>query len=144
MSQIDWHAAFVGRTASYDNNNVLSAAMVILNTFGGAFLIAFLFPLLAITPTALYACFPSLVLKKTGDVSDGRREKMKRSSDNVEYQPICVSKNNRLEMEQDELDIGRGELTLFENDDLFIGSVFRVGCQLLILQGMRVSVYIQQ
>lgn len=113
--------------------------MVILNTFGGAFLIAFLFPLLAITPTALYACFPSLVVKKIGDIGDAKRDRIKRSSDNVEYEPICVSKNKPFEMEQDELDIGRGELTLFENDDLFIGSVFRAGCQLLILQGMRVS-----
>lgn len=62
--------------------------------------------------------------------------------DNIEYQPICVTKNKRIETEQEYLDVGRGELTLYENDDVFIGSVFKVACQFVILQGMRVRLLI--
>lgn len=117
----------------------MSAILVILNTFGGAFLITFLYPLLVMSTTALYAVFPSLLPMRPEAKGEPRNEKVKRFSDNVEYQPVRVTKNNSLDPEQDHFDVARGELTLYENEDLFIGSVFRAGCQLLILQGIRVS-----
>lgn len=144
LSQIDWHAAFVGRTAIYDNNNVLSATLVILSTFGGQFLIFFLFPLLVIAPTALFTIYPSLAPRRTAKIviknQNGTKQRhiVKKLLDKTDTGTVNVQKYNGFSADTDDVDIPRGELTLFENEDLFIGNIFQVGTKLIILQGIRV------
>lgn len=145
LSQIDWHAAFVGRTAIYDHNNIISAILVLCNTFGGQFLIFSMYPLLVMTPTALYTIYPSLAPSRTTKIviknQNGtmQREIVKKIVDRIEYSTVNVTKYDGLDAENDDMDVPHGELTLYENEDIFIGSVFKVGCQLMILQGIRVS-----
>lgn len=53
--------------------------------------------------------------------------------DNVDNeQQVPISKQNY------NFSVVRGELVLYENDDLFIGTLFKVGCQLFIIQSIRV------
>lgn len=145
LSQIEWHAAFVGRTAMHDHNNTISAILILINTFGGQFLIFCLYPLLVMTPTALYTIFPSLAPRRTTKIviqnqnGTKQREILKKIVDRFEHSSVNVTKYNGLDAENDDMDVPRGELTLYENEDIFIGSVFKAGCQLLILQGIRVS-----
>lgn len=129
MSQIDWHAAFVGRTAKFDNSNIISATLVILATFSGSILFSVLYPLLIIVPFIIFGIMPS---------SSVNREEKKLFND-VEYRPITVAKVD--ESEEFDLDVTRGELNLFENETLFIGSAFKTGCQLFMLQGLRVRAF---
>lgn len=144
LSQIDWHA-FVGRTAMYDHNNYISAVLVLCNTFGGQFLIFCMYPLLVMTPTALYTIYPSLAPRRTTKIviknqnGTKQRQIVKKIVDRIEPSSVNVTKYNGLDAENDEMDVPRGELTLYENEDIFIGSVFKAGCQLMILQGFRVS-----
>lgn len=146
LSQIEWHAAFVGRTAMHDHNNTISAILILINTFGGQFLIFCMYPLLVMTPTALYTIFPSLAPRRTTKIviknqnGTKQREIVKKIVDRFEHSTVNVTKYNGLDAENDDMDVPRGELTLYENEDIFIGSVFKAGCQLLILQGIRVSV----
>lgn len=148
LSQIDWRAAFVGRTAMYDHNNIISAILVLCNTFGGQFLIFCMYPLLVTTPTALYTIYPSLAPRRTTKIliknqnGTKQREIVKKIVDRIEHRSVNVTKCNVTDAENDDMDVTRGELTLYENEDIFIGSVFKVGCQLLILQGIRVSPFI--
>lgn len=144
LSQIDWHAAFVGRTAMHDHNNIISAILVLLSTFGGQFLVFCLYPLLVMTPAALYTIYPSLAPCRTTKIvirnqnGTKQREIVKKIVENIEYSSVNVTKYNGLDTENDDMDVPRGELTLYENEDLFIGCLFKTGCQLLILQGIRV------
>lgn len=130
MSQIDWHAAFVGRTAKFDNSNIISATLVILATFSGSILFSVLYPLLIIVPFIIFGIMPATV----------NRQEEKKLFNDVEYRPITVAKVD--ESEDFELDVTRGELNLFENEKLFIGSAFKTGCQLFMLQGLRVSLFV--
>lgn len=150
LSQIDWHAAFVGRTAMYDHNNIISAILVLCNTFGGQFLIFCMYPLLVMTPTALYTIYPSLAPRRTTKIviknqnGTKQREIVKKIVDRIEHRSVNVSKcdDNEIDAENGDMDVSRGELTLYENEGIFIGSVFKVGCQLMILQGIRVSSFV--
>lgn len=147
MSQIDWHAAFVGRTAVHDNNNIISATLVVLSTFGGQFLIFFLYPLLIIVPTAIFTIYPSLAPRRTTKIviqnQNGTKQRhiVKKLLDKTDTESVNVNvhKYNEFSSDIDDVDIPRGELTLFENEELFIGSLFQVGSKLIILQGIRVS-----
>lgn len=141
----------MGRSANYDHNNFISATLVILNTFGGHILIFILFPLLIIAPTALYAIFPSLAPRRTAKLviknQDGtkQREIVKTISSDVNTtsdksdDAINVVTFAGLDSENEHLDITRGELALYENDDLFFGQLFKTGTQLITLQAIRVS-----
>lgn len=147
LSQIDWHAAFVGRTAVHDNNNIISAALVVLSTFGGQFLIFFLYPLLIIVPTAIFTIYPSLAPRRTTKIviknQNGTKQRhiVKKLLDKTDAGSVDVNahKYNEFSSDADDVDIPRGELTLFENEHLFIGNLFQVGSKLIILQGIRVS-----
>lgn len=144
LSQIDWHAAFVGRTAMYDHNNLLSAILVLVNTFGGHFIIFFLFPLLVTTPTSLYTIYPMLVPRRTTKIviknQDGtkQREIVKKIVDRVEDSSVTVNSHSGQSLENEDIDSTRGELTLYESEDVFFSNLFRTACKLLILQGIRV------
>lgn len=154
MSQIDWNAAFVGRTWHYDNNNVISAILVLLNTFSVTFLLSTLFPLIIFTPFCVYTMWPSLAQKiyqkATGKSSKAAPAKSSRKTDagNVEYRSVTVNKPDEEEAaaaEDEEggrkaidFDVTKGEINLYENEKLFIGTVFKTGCQLLLIQGVRI------
>ena len=140
LSQIDWHAAFVGRTAYHDHNNFISAALVLLNTFGGAFLIFFLYPLVVMSPITLYSCFPSLIRKiSSQSQQNGIASKL---TESAAHRPVVVTRYRRMDSANEDIDVQQGELTLYENEDLFLSSIFKVGGQLLTLQGVRVSIQI--
>lgn len=146
LSQINWHAAFVGRTAMYDHNNIISALLVLLNTFGGPFLVFCLYPLLVIIPTALFVLYPSLVPRRTTKVviqnQNGTKQWniVKKVVDTTDYKSVGTANVKETEQDSDELNISRGELTLYENEDIFIGSLFKTGCQLVVMQGIRVCI----
>lgn len=145
LSQINWHAAFVGRTAMYDHNNVISAILIILNTFGGHLLICALFPLLVIAPNALYTIYPSLAPRRTAKMviknqnGTKQREIVKRIVENIDNGAVNVTTFGGLDSENEHLDIPHGELALYENEDLFFGQLYKTGTQLIILQAIRVS-----
>lgn len=147
LSQIDWHAAFVGRTAMYDHNNIISAALVLLNTFGGHLLVFALYPLLIITPNALYTIYPSLAPRRTTKMviknqnGTKQREIVKKIIDEVDKRTVNVTTFGGLDSENEHLDIPHGELTLYENEDLFFGQLYKTGTQLIILQAIRVSTF---
>lgn len=110
ISQIDWSPAFVGRTANFDNSNVISAILVLLSTFSSYFLLLTVYPLLVIFPFMLYAIYPKLSMK--------------------------VAPTNADDAETN-IDMSSGEINLFEHEKLFMASAFKVGCQLIILQGFK-------
>lgn len=144
LSQINWHAAFVGRTALYDHNNIISAILIILNTFGGHFLIGVLYPLLVIAPNALYTIYPSLAPRRTAKMviknqnGTKQREIFKKINDDLDNGTVNVTTFAGLDSENEHLDIPHGELALYENEDLFFGQLYKTGTQLIILQAIRV------
>lgn len=145
LSQVDWHAAFVGRTALYDHNNVISAILILINTFGGHFLIFVLYPLLVITPNALYTLYPSLAPRRTEKIviknqnGTKQREIVKKITANIDSTGIKANPNTGPDNATDNLDIPHGELTLYENEKLFFSQLYKTGAQLIILQTLRVS-----
>uniref|UniRef100_A0A182K121 Uncharacterized protein n=1 Tax=Anopheles christyi TaxID=43041 RepID=A0A182K121_9DIPT len=161
LSQIDWNAAFVGRTYHFDGSNILSGILVVLNTFSVTFLLSVLFPLLVFVPFCVYTMWPTLAQRpiatqKTplgapnastqpsvrGGKAEGNNTLRKITSDggSVEYRSVTVNKAE----ESDEVsgaadfDITKGELNLYENEKLFIGTVFKTACQLILLQSLRI------
>lgn len=150
LSQIDWQSAFVGRTAKYDNNNIISAILILLNTFGGHLLITLLYPLLIIAPNALYTIFPSLAPRRTAKMviknqnGTKQREIVKKITEHTPNGAVNVTTFTGLDSENEHLDIPHGELTLYENEDLFFGHMYKTGTQLIILQAIRVCISIYQ
>lgn len=135
----------MGRTAFYDHNNVISAILIILNTFSGHFLIGILYPLLVITPNALYTIYPSLAPRRTAKMviknqnGTKQREIVKKITDDMDNNgTVNVTTFAGLDSENEHLDIPHGELTLYENEDLFFGQLYKTGTQLIILQAIRV------
>lgn len=145
LSQIDWHAAFVGRTAMYDHNNIISAVLIILNTFGGHLLIYILYPLLIIAPNALYTIYPSLAPRRTAKLviqnqnGTEQREIVKKIRDQREHSTVNVTTIGGLDSENQNINFSHGELTLYENEDIFFGQLYKTGAQLILLQAIRVS-----
>lgn len=144
LSQINWQAAFIGRTALYDHNNIISATLVLLNTFGGHLLISALYPLLIIAPNALYTIYPSLAPRRTAKMviknqnGTKQREIVKKITEHSHNGAVNVTTFAGLDSENEHLDIPHGELTLYENEDLFFGQLYKTGTQLIILQAVRV------
>lgn len=129
LSQIDWHAAFVGRQASihHDHTNTISAIMVLLNTFGGPILIFLLYPLIVVSGPTLYTKYRSLVPKP---VKVETKSKIPQELINNKPTNVIEPTHN--------FDITRGCLSLIENEYLFIGSLFQTGAVLVAMQGLRV------
>lgn len=136
ISQIDWNAAFVGRTAHFDNSNVLSAVLVLLSTFNANFLLLAIYPLLVLFPFMIYAVYPQLSMKIFMMDKKSKEEKT------ADYRKITLSNADEEELlggsNRIDFDVTRGEINLFENEKLFMASVFKVGCQLMILQAVKV------
>lgn len=145
LSQIDWHPAFVGRTAYHDHSNIISASLVIISTFCGAILLGTIFPLVTLAPFFIYSALPNLATYHR-DMAPERRPERLKTSNNVEYRKVNISRaddevtgEEETTMNVVEYDITKGELNLFENEALFIGAIFKSACQLMALQGLRVS-----
>lgn len=119
LSQIDWKAAFVGRSANHDHSIILSAFLVILNTFSGVIWFGILYPLIIMGPFFFYA---------------------RDSKDENTYRTVTVNKNeNYLPIKEIDFDITRGEVNLYENEKRFIAAAFKTAVLLFVLQGIRVS-----
>lgn len=52
---------------------------------------------------------------------------------------VNVNTFNGFDDSQNDLDIAHGELTLYENEHLFLGQLYKTGVQLIIMQAIRVS-----
>lgn len=126
LSQIDWRAGFVGRTSNYDNSNFISGMLVIINTFGGQILFMVLYGLLSSFMFSLFALFPDLLKAKSLKDKTNVRKTTLNTAPNTQhiYLPF---------------DITRGELVIYEYESVFLGSVFKLAVQLMILHGLRVS-----
>lgn len=125
ISQIDWNAAFVGRTANLNHSNVISAMLVLLSTFNANFILLILYPLTVLFPFMLYAIWPKLCGTKSN--KENINAEYKRVTLDIENENASMSVSN----------VTRGEINLFEHERLFMSSVFKVGCQLIILQGTK-------
>jgi GPI ethanolamine phosphate transferase 3 subunit O len=135
ISQIDWNSAFVGRASSSDHSNILSAVLVLLSTFNSNFLLLSIYPLLVLFPFMIYAIYPQLSMKI---FSMDKKHKEEKTSD---YRKITLSHADDEEatsLNVTDFDVTRGEINLFENEKLFMSSALKVGCQLMILQGVKV------
>uniref|UniRef100_A0A182Q0K4 Uncharacterized protein n=1 Tax=Anopheles farauti TaxID=69004 RepID=A0A182Q0K4_9DIPT len=156
LSQIDWNAAFIGRTYYFDGSNILSGLLVLLNTFSVTFLLSVMFPLLIFVPFCVYTMWPTLAQRpssittaKTAAHTQTTRgaskaETLRKTTSDggsVEYRSVTVS---RAEESTDgtvvapDFDITKGELNLYENEKLFLGTVFKTACQLILLQSLRI------
>lgn len=131
LSQIQWRSAFVGRlNPNFQHNGFISAALVLLNTFGGTAMIYLSYPLLCIFGSSLYARFASLIPKP--HVSHVNRL--------VYNQPLPRKGVNHVVGRTHYFELERGDLNLYEKEETLKASVFRTGCQLMVLQGFRVRV----
>lgn len=151
LSQIDWRAAFVGRTFYQDNSNVVSGVLVLSNIFCGVILFGLMFPMLIIGPFLIYVKYPEFkeVFRKRVQNSEQRRQMgAKRTSakgeeeQSTDYKIESLSQNNEdaeVEQEATGFDVTRGELNLYENERCLLVTGFRVASKLLLLQGFRVS-----
>lgn len=133
LSQIQWRSAFVGRlNPNFQHNGYISAVLVLLNTFGGTAIVYLAYPLLCVFGSALYARFESLIPKP--HVAHVNRL--------VYNQPLPRKGVNHVVGRTHYFELQRGDLNLFEKEETLKASVFRTGCQLMVLQGCRVSVFI--
>ena len=139
ISQIDWNAAFVGRSSNNDHSNIISAVLVLISTFSSNFLLLLTYPLIVLFPFMLYAIYPQLSMKvfmldkKTKEEKTSDYRKITLNEEEADDDRDSSSKTVRTDF-----DVTRGEINLYENEKLFISSVFKVGCQLMILQGVKV------
>lgn len=114
LSQIEWKAAFVGRTVGIGQSKTLSALLVLLNTFCGPIFLLSLYSLLSISPFTLFSLFPKLTR-------------------------TIVGKGHRcLEAAEVPFDASHGELMLYEKEHYFMGSLLKLACQFYMLQGLKV------
>lgn len=129
LSQIDWRAAFVGRTSHYDNSNFLSGFLVIINTFSGQILFMILYGLLSSHMFSIFALFPDLSKTKPA------KEKLNIRQSSIKKGFLDNSYENNLPF-----DVTRGELVIYEYESIYLGSVFKLAVQFMLLHGLRVSV----
>lgn len=125
---------------------MISAILILINTFGGHLLVFTLYPMLIITPNALYTLYPSLAPRRTEKIviknqnGTKQREIIKKITANIDSAGIKANTVTIADNATDNLDIPHGELTLYENQDLFFSQLYKTGMQLIILQALRVSI----
>lgn len=141
LSQIDWHAAFVGRTYYHDHSAIISGLLVLTNTFNGVILYVLMCPALLIVPFLVYVKQPQLkdmfprAHQNTAASKSGGKQKA-----TGDYKIETLRQNDDEDQaEVATFDVTRGELNLFENDRSLLVSLFRLGAKLIMLQGLRVS-----
>ncbi|XP_067629942.1 GPI ethanolamine phosphate transferase 3 [Eurosta solidaginis] len=119
LSQIDWKAAFVGRTSGLGNSHLISGVLVILNTFCGQMFFFSMYNLLSLLTFALFALYPKLI---EGTIKPS-----------VNGNSAITSPTEGIGV-----DMVRGEFLLYENEVTFMGSSFKLATQFAILQGIKV------
>lgn len=128
LSQIEWRAAFVGRTTGLGQSNIISGCLVILNTFCGPIFFFSMYSLLSTETFSLFALFPNLIRScrnnNNGGGGGGRADTTTTLAD--------------LANESVGFDMTRGELTLYEYEDVFLGANFKLASQFFMLQGLKV------
>lgn len=123
LSQIEWRAAFVGRTTGIGQSNLVSGALVILNTFCGPIFFFCMYSLLSTETFSLFALFPNLIRScRSGGKVDASTSMSDLANEAVGF------------------DMTRGELSLYEYEDVFLGTGFKLATQFFMLQGLKVSV----
>ncbi|XP_037717757.1 GPI ethanolamine phosphate transferase 3 [Drosophila subpulchrella] len=121
LSQIEWRAAFVGRTTGIGQSNIISGALVILNTFCGPIFFFCMYSLLNTETFSLFALFPNLIRScKSGGKADATTSLSDLANEAVGF------------------DMTRGELTLYEYEDVFLGAGFKLANQFFMLQGLKI------
>ncbi|KAH8237226.1 hypothetical protein KR038_007292 [Drosophila bunnanda] len=122
LSQIEWRAAFVGRTTGLGQSNIISGCLVILNTFCGPIFFFCMYSLLSTETFSLFALFPNLI----------------RSCRNNAAKADSTATLSDLADEAVGFDMTRGELTLYEYEDDFLGANFKLAAQFFMLQGLKI------
>lgn len=142
LSQIDWRAAFIGRSTNIGNSNIISGILVILNTFCGHILFFSMHGLLTTETFSIFALFPNLI--KTNYNRDHHNKCDTSSSLRATSSlPSLHDRSlNDISKECVGFDMTRGELVLFEQEATFIGTAFKLATQFYILQGIKVSILI--
>lgn len=130
LSQIDWHAAFVGRTFKHDHSNILSGILVLMSTFNAVILLVFMFPMISIMPFVIFTKLPELK-----DMLQGKGKSNKTTDFKIE----TLTQMDEDGAKDGEFDVTRGEINLYENERTLLVSVFKLGCKLIMMQGFRVS-----
>ncbi|XP_017038698.1 GPI ethanolamine phosphate transferase 3 [Drosophila ficusphila] len=121
LSQIEWRAAFVGRTTGIGQSNVISGTLVILNTFCGPIFFFCMYSLLSTETFSLFALFPNLIRScRNGGKADATTSMSDLANEAVGF------------------DMTRGELTLYEYEDVFLGTGFKLATQFFMLQGLKI------
>ncbi|XP_073845761.1 phosphatidylinositol glycan anchor biosynthesis class O [Musca autumnalis] len=132
LSQIDWRAAFVGRTTNIGQSHFISGILVILNTFCGHILFSCMYGLLSTQTFSIFALFPTLI--KT----NANRERKLDSNNSAKPSSSTYDRSfSEISNECVGFDMTRGELVLFENEQIFVGTLFKLAVQLYILQGAK-------
>ncbi|KAH8407442.1 hypothetical protein KR222_001268 [Zaprionus bogoriensis] len=120
LSQIDWRAAFVGRSSGLGQSHLFSGALVMLNTFCGPIFFYCMYALLSTETFSLFALFPNLIRSRSNNKADAATALSDMATEAVGF------------------DMTRGELALYEYEDVFIGTGFKLATQFLMLQGLKV------
>ncbi|KAM7341838.1 phosphatidylinositol glycan anchor biosynthesis class O isoform 1-T4 [Cochliomyia hominivorax] len=137
LSQIDWRAAFVGRTTNVGNSHFISGILVILNTFCGNVLFLCLYGLLITGTFSVFALFPNLI-KTNCNREQRKTENPSLARNSHIFASIKDHSLSDISNECVGFDMTRGELILFEHETTFIGSAFKLAVQFYILQGIKV------
>lgn len=149
LSQIDWHAAFVGRTYYHDHSNLVSGFLVLANIFSGVIVFGLMYPLLVMAPFLIYVKYPEfkeIFLKSELPMGIKRKLNLKpvtpkkEAAAAPEYKIESLSQRDEDIGENGDFDVTRGEINLYENGRCLLGSCFRVAAKLIVLQGFRVRV----
>lgn len=122
LSQIDWRAAFVGRSSALGQSHLVSGILVILNTFCGQIFFYSMYSLLSTETFSLFALFPNLIRSRSNNKAD------------------ASTALNDLSTEAVGFDMTRGELALYEYEDVFLGAGFKLATQFLMLQSLKVCI----
>ncbi|XP_017146673.1 GPI ethanolamine phosphate transferase 3 [Drosophila miranda] len=125
LSQIDWRAAFVGRTSGIGQSNIISGALVILNTFCGPIFFFSMYALLSTETFSLFALFPSLIRSCSNSGRSGSKTDPAAAMSDIANEAVGF-------------DMTRGELTLYEYEDVFLGAGFKLATQFFMLQGLKI------
>lgn len=98
-----------------------------MNTFAGQLLFMTLYGLLSSQMFSIFALFPGL--SKTKPLKD---------KTNVRQTTIKKSMLDNSQEPELPFDVTRGELVIYEYESVFLGSVFKLAVQFMLLHGLRV------
>lgn len=135
LSQIDWRAAFVGRSSALGQSHLISGTLVILNTFCGPIFFYCMYSLLSTETFSLFALFPNLIKSSRNSNASANTNANNRSNGKASAAATALSD---LANDAVGFDMTRGELALYEYEDVFLGAGFKLATQFFMLQGLKV------